>query len=86
MAITIASIGKVLKNQRPLIRDMYNRISIQKSLGDLTSERKPAEDVCTDPQDLKMFDFFRVCCLIWVLCFGVCQFTMAGSAYNPWTL
>jgi hypothetical protein len=41
---------------------------------------------CTDPTDLKTLDFWRVLCLLWVLCFGVCQFTMSGSAYNPWTL
>ena len=33
-----------------------------------------------------MFDSFRVICLIWILTFGTAQFTMSGSAYNPWTL
>lgn len=42
--------------------------------------------MAADPSDLKMLDFWRLLCLIWVLCFGVCQFTMSGSAYNPWTL
>lgn len=42
--------------------------------------------IFADKQDLQMFDFFRVICLIWILAFGTAQFTMSGSAYNPWTL
>lgn len=33
-----------------------------------------------------MLDFFKVLCLLWILTFGAAQFTMGGSAYNPWTL
>ena len=33
-----------------------------------------------------MFDGMRVICLVWILTFGTAQFTMGGTAYNPWTL
>ena len=39
-----------------------------------------------DVNDLRMMDSFRVLCLVWILLFGTAQFTMSGSAYNPWTL
>ena len=43
-------------------------------------------DEYADPEDLRIIDFFKVLCLIWVLAFGTAQFTMAGTAFNPWTL
>ena len=33
-----------------------------------------------------MLDFFKVVCLIWICTFGTAQFTMAGTAFNPWAL
>lgn len=66
------------------VSSALSAFSLQSSFDDLSELR--TLDIAADPQDLKMLDFFRVLCLIWVLCFGVCQFTMSGSAYNPWTL
>lgn len=65
------------QHQRLLIQ----RYSTQKSV-------KSAKNIIEyeDPSDLIMMDFFKVLCLIWILTFGAAQFTMAGSAYNPWTL
>jgi hypothetical protein len=50
------------------------------------AKRTQNEEFIQDSDDLTMFDSFRVLCLIWILCFGTCQFTMSGTAYNPWTL
>jgi hypothetical protein len=61
-------------------------ISFQKSFNDLFAPREIDTTIFGNKEDLKMLDFFRVLCLIWILAFGTCQFTMSGSAYNPWTL
>lgn len=53
---------------------------------DVDAESAKAVHVYDDDQDLLMFDCFKVLCLLWLLAFGACQFTMGGSAYNPWTL
>jgi hypothetical protein len=61
-------------------------LGLQQSFKDLAEIRNVSPAIAQDPLDLRMFDFFRVLCLIWVLCFGTCQFTMSGTAYNPWSL
>jgi len=61
-------------------------IGLHRSFKDLGQIREISKEIAEDPLDLRMFDFFRVLCLIWILCFGTCQFTMSGTAYNPWSL
>jgi peptidoglycan/LPS O-acetylase OafA/YrhL len=58
-------------------------LSLRNSVQDLLEKR---EVESTEARDLLMLDGLRVLCLIWILTFGVAQFTMGGAAYNPWTL
>ena len=60
-----------------------SKVTLQRSMDDLLRKR---EVDAFFAKDLIMFDGFRVLCLIWILTFGVAQFTMGGAAYNPWTL
>jgi hypothetical protein len=60
-----------------------SKVTLQRSMSDLLRRRKVD---AAETKDLIMFDGFRVLCLIWILTFGVAQFTMGGAAYNPWTL
>lgn len=65
---------------------IYNedsQVTLQRSMNDLLKKRQVDS---VEARDLLMFDGFRVLCLIWILSFGVAQFTMGGAAYNPWTL
>ena len=63
------------------------KVSIQSSMEDLLDSRSvPSYMQVEDITDLKIFDFLKVICLIWILTFGSAQFTMSGTAYNPWSL
>jgi len=71
-------------------KSIAERVSLQQSFSDLLEIRKvnrPGEDAqIADRQDLQMLDCFRWLCLLWILTLGTSQFTMGGSAYNPWAL
>lgn len=43
-------------------------------------KREPAH------KNLLFLDGLKVILTIWILILGVCQFTLAGAAFNPWTL
>jgi hypothetical protein len=87
LVILYASISKIWNDRAgEATNKRLISISLQKSFHDLLAPREVDTSIFGDKEDLKMLDFFRVLCLIWILAFGTCQFTMSGSAYNPWTL
>mmetsp|Transcript_14415 Transcript_14415/g.24578 ORF Transcript_14415/g.24578 Transcript_14415/m.24578 type:complete len:249 (-) Transcript_14415:842-1588(-) len=68
-------------------RELVLRLSVQSSMKKLTGARAVGEELgVAEEADLQMLDFFKVLCLVWILTFGTAQFTMAGTAYNPWAL